>query len=92
MMMADALTGGRDDRPWWKYGYVWLVLAGPIAVIIAGVITVGLALQNPDPVEENYYRKGIEINRRLEAKELLTAIEGRNHAATPVADGPQGEH
>ena len=38
-----------DDKPWWAYGYVWLILAGPTAVIAAGAVTVVLAASAPDP-------------------------------------------
>ncbi|MDP3701875.1 MAG: FixH family protein [Hylemonella sp.] len=71
--------------PWWKFGYVWLVLAGPIIVVIAGFITLYLAVSRPDPViSTDYYRKGIEINKTLAADpaSLAPAVQGRNHAAT----------
>ncbi len=48
-----------------------------------------LALRTPDPVvDEDYYRKGVEINRTLADKKLMPAVAGRNHAATPSADVP----
>lgn len=75
--------------PWWKFGYVWMVLAGPAIVVVAGFATLYLAITRPDPViTDDYYRKGIEINKTLESKadaaSLAPAIEGRNHAATGV--------
>jgi hypothetical protein len=73
--------------PWWRYGYVWLVIAGPAIVVVAGFVTLGLALSSPNPlVAQDYYRKGIEINKTLAeqaAKGLLPAMQGRNHAASP---------
>lgn len=80
--------------PWWKFGHVWLVVAGPVAVIIAGVATAWIAVSSPDPViAEDYYRQGIEINRTLEAREaersLTPAQRARNHAATPTVDMPE---
>jgi hypothetical protein len=74
--------------PWWTYGHVWLVIAGPVAVVLAGVVTVWLALAYPETVvAEDYYRRGVEINRTLAAGEeraLRPALQGRNHAATPA--------
>jgi hypothetical protein len=74
-------------RPWWRYGYVWLVIAGPAAVVLATIPTVWLALANPETlVTEDYYRRGVEINRELAAREaagLAPALQGRNHAASP---------
>lgn len=50
--------------PWWKFGHVWLVLAGPLVVIVAGFITLWLAMSRPDPVvAEDYYQRGIDIRR-----------------------------
>ena len=73
------------SKPWWKYGYVWLVLGGPLVVMIASFITLYFAIKTPDPVIENYYVKGMEINKTLEAHEALApAIKARNHAQTGV--------
>ncbi len=74
-------------QPWWKFGHVWLIVAGPVAVIIASFVTVYLALSMPDPVvDENYYVKGLNINKTLQAESdaMAPAIQARNHAATGV--------
>ena len=50
-------------KPWWRYGFVWLVIAGPAAVVVAGVATLLIAAQGADSlVAKDYYRLGIEIN------------------------------
>jgi hypothetical protein len=77
----------QDGQPWWKYGHVWLVVAGPVVVVIASFITLYLAVTRPDPVlDENYYQKGAEINKSLadSPKSLAPAMKARNHAATGV--------
>ncbi|MEO8021644.1 FixH family protein [Polaromonas sp.] len=76
--------------PWWKHGHVWLLIAGPAAVVVAGFATAWIAVSYPDPVvAEDYYRRGVEINKTLAAqdKALMPAVQGRNHAATPPAIG-----
>ena len=75
------------SQPWWKYGYVWLVIAGPAVVVVAGLVTAWLAMRSPDPVlAQDYYRRGVEINKTLaKNKALMPALQGRNHAATPPA-------
>lgn len=74
----------QQPRPWWRYGMVWLVLAGPAVVVMAGLVTAWLAMNGADTlVSTDYYRRGIEIN-----KTLLPAVQGRNHAATPVPGAP----
>lgn len=80
------------SRPWWRYGLVWLVISGPAVVVVAGFTTLWLAVRTPDPViDADYYRRGIEINKTLRSQGLgLTpAMQGRNHAATPVQDIPK---
>jgi hypothetical protein len=75
------------SEPWWKFGHVWLVVAGPAIVVVASFITLYLAVTRPDPVmDEDYYRKGVEINKELSANpaSLAPAMQGRNHAATGV--------
>lgn len=76
----------QDSKPWWKYGYVWMFIAGPAAVVIAGFYTFWLAITIPDPVvDEEYYQQGININKTLpdvERQSLTPALKGRNHAAT----------
>lgn len=76
-----------SSQPWWHFGHVWLVLSGPAIVVVAGFITLYLAMSGADPVvDENYYQKGIEINRTLGAapESLAPAMQARNHAATGV--------
>jgi hypothetical protein len=65
---------GAQDRPWWRYGHVWLVIAGPLAVVLAGVATAVIAVRSPDPV----------LAAAPAGKSLAPAIQGRNHAATPA--------
>ncbi|QJW84228.1 nitrogen fixation protein FixH [Ramlibacter terrae] len=74
-------------HPWWKHGHVWLLIAGPAAVVVAGFATLWIALATPDPVvAPDYYRRGIEINKTLGAPDRahLPAVQGRNHAVTPT--------
>ena len=77
--------------PWWKFGYVWLVIAGPAVVVVAGFFTLYLALRFPDPVvTDDSYRKGMEINQSqgASAASLAPAMQGRNHAQTGVPPAP----
>jgi hypothetical protein len=75
-----------DTKPWWNYGYVWLIIAGPLLVVIAGFITLYLAITRPDAVIDDYYRKGMEINKTLNAQRdsMAPAIQARNNAATGI--------
>jgi len=76
----------QDTKPWWRFGYVWLIIAGPLLVVIASFITLYLAISRPDAVIDDYYRKGMEINKTLSAERdgMAPAIQARNHAATGI--------
>lgn len=90
--MAQKLSLAPDSRPWWKFGFVWMVVGGPAAVVVAGVLTFWIAATHPDPViDPDYYRHGSEINKALAEKpdlRLAPALTGRNHAATPAEHAP----
>jgi len=82
-MTNDTMT----KKPWYRYGHVWLVIAGPAVVVVAAIGTAVIAVRGADPVvEADYYRRGLEINKALAAAERakLPALQGRNHAATPA--------
>ena len=85
--MSNTMT--QKTGPWWKFGHVWLVVAGPALVVVASFITFYLAYSGMDTVvDENYYQKGVEINRTLmgdKPSSLAPAQQARNHAATGIA-------
>lgn len=86
-MSVAASSSDVTPSPWWKFGHVWLVISGPAVVVVAGFITMYLAISGADPVvDPNYYQKGLEINRTLaaEPQSLAPAMQARNHAATGV--------
>ena len=91
--MSEPAAIQPDPSPaWWKFGHVWLVLAGPLIVVVASFVTLFVAVRHPDPVvDEDYYRKGVEINKTLGAARasLAPAMAGRNHAATGVVPLPR---
>ena len=83
------MANSSDSKPlpWWRFPHVWMVVLGPAIVVVASFITFYLAAVGTDPVvDEDYYRKGIEINKTLGDKptSLAPAIQARNHAATGV--------
>ncbi|GAA3980698.1 hypothetical protein GCM10022279_00420 [Comamonas faecalis] len=89
------MPGDAPARPWWKFGMVWMLIAGPAVVVVAGFVTLWLAVSRPDPVlSEDYYQRGLEINQTLRAQQeaeaaaMTPALKGRNHAATPREHRP----
>ncbi|MEI8171616.1 MAG: FixH family protein [Rhodoferax sp.] len=84
-----------QSAPWWKFGHAWMVFALPAIVVVASFITLYLAVTRPDElVTEDYYRKGVEINKTLEntaenSASHAPALQARNHAQTGVVLKPQ---
>jgi hypothetical protein len=37
-------------KPWWSFGMVWMIIAGPAVVVVAAFATFYLAIRIPDPV------------------------------------------
>ena len=69
-----------DTKPWWKYGYFWLVVGLPLSVVVASMITVYIAFQTQDEV----YKDEPGVKRVYSDNEytVVPAMQARNHAAT----------
>ena len=78
-----------DKKSWWHYPHMWMVVGGPLVVVVASIVTGYIAMTGQDPVlATDYYRQGLEINMSLENLQrqgsLAPALSARNHAATPA--------
>lgn len=78
--------------PWWRHPYMWLVVGGPAVVVVAGFVTLYLAIRSPDYVYKDEPPTGSagqasavsassERRKNTEAT-LAPAMQARNHAAT----------
>ena len=82
-------------QPWWKTSVMWLVLGLPAVVVVAGCITLWIAMTRPDAVvDPDYYRKGLALGERaaMVDKAQVPAQMGRNHAMTPDKDLPANKN
>lgn len=53
-------------RPWHREPWPWILMAGPAAVIVAGFVTLWLAVASDDGlVADDYYKRGLAINQTL---------------------------
>lgn len=70
-------------QPWWKFAHVWMVFAGPAIVVVAGFVTLYLAIRTPDPVlpPEPQASAGDPGIQRV-SPGMAPALQARNHAAT----------
>jgi hypothetical protein len=52
--------------PWYREPWPWLIMAGPLVVVIASFFTVWLAVKSDDGVVAgDYYKRGLLVNLRL---------------------------
>lgn len=59
-------TRAIDATPWYRQRWPWLLIAGPATVVVAGAVTVWLAIRSDDGlVADDYYKQGLGINRQL---------------------------
>jgi hypothetical protein len=65
---APAATGPRPARrPWFREPWPWLLFFPPAVAVVAGIITMGIAVDSFDGVvSDDYYRQGLAINQSLE--------------------------
>jgi len=78
-----------SQRPWWSFGHVWLLIAGPAIVVVAGFFTYYLAVRMPDPVlstqaPASSAGQGADLGQ-------VPAVQARNHAATGALPAPVGQ-
>ena len=68
--------------PWWRFTIVWLVIAGPVAVVLAGIATTAIAFRGADPaVPETPPHATARQGHAAVA--TAPALQARNHAAIP---------
>jgi len=87
--MKGTIMNKEDGQPWWKFGHVWMVFAGPAVVVVASFITLYLAITIPDPVVTGYYgqsslSQAAKPDTQQPATNMAPAMQARNHAATGV--------
>lgn len=84
-------TAPQRRSVWWREPMMWLVVGGPLVVVVASFVTLALALQHVDPVlgaeagggdsaQATDFRTGQADDRRGAA--WVPALQARNHAAT----------
>lgn len=89
MQSSPVLAGA---GPWYSHRWPWLLMLGPLFVILGGAFAGYLATTRPDAmVVDDYYKKGKAINQDLRrdraASALRLSFEARYDASRAVLSG-----
>jgi uncharacterized protein len=79
-----------NNHSWWRFPHVWLVIAGPLVVVVASFVTFYLAAKSADLVLPTTPQGQSAADLGSEPGiTMAPAMQARNHAATgvlPAAD------
>jgi hypothetical protein len=73
------------DQPWWQFGHVWLVISGPLLVVVASFVSGWIAMQGNDTdfkKDDEMVKQQLQNASPAQREALAPAIQGRTHAAT----------
>ncbi len=61
--------------PWYRQFWPWFLMLFPAAAVVGGIITFRMAVTSNDGVvEDDYYKKGMAINRTLARDQAAAAV------------------
>ena len=68
----------RSTTPWYREPWPWLLMLGPAIAIVAGFVTLFLAIESSDGlVADDYYKPGLAINRTMQRDARARAMNYR---------------
>ena len=71
-------TPPAPPNPWYREPWPWLLMSGPAIVVVAGFITLYLAVSGADGlVVDDYYKQGKSINQTLHRDDVARQAELR---------------
>lgn len=79
-----------DDKPWWQYGHLWLVISGPVSVVLACIVTFYFIWNSPNQIisGQDIQIENIRNSQTIDGSDA-PAMMARNHAATGVIPAPK---
>jgi hypothetical protein len=100
---ARLSLNAKSASPWYANRWPWLLMLGPVAVVVAGMFTAWLAFSHQDAlVVDDYYKQGKAINQDLRRDRVAAQmqadadirydpsagrLEGRIHSLSRAAPG-----
>lgn len=82
MTTTEPTKADQSIPAWYKQFWPWFLISFPAAAVIAGTITIVIAINHHDAdVVDDYYKKGLAINRTIDQQELAASLGLVAHAA-----------
>ena len=76
-----------NNVSWYRQRWPWILIAGPLTVVVACIATTVIAVRSDDGVVAgDYYKRGLLVNQRLPKDGVITP-----HYAATVALGARGD-
>jgi hypothetical protein len=73
--MTTRLLTPSQSMPWYREPWPWILMAGPVTAVVAGAITLWIAVTHQDAlVADDYYKRGLAINQTLEKERQAAAL------------------
>ena len=64
-----------DAKPWYREPWPWILMSGPLLVIVAAIVTAWIAFTHNDGlVAEDYYKQGLAVNQVLGREERALSL------------------
>ncbi len=78
-----------EMKPWYRHGWVWFLVGIPASAVIAGSITIWIAVTQADSlVADDYYKEGRAINQRLEKDARAESLKVKLTPELPRSTDP----
>lgn len=59
-------AGKQDSKPWYREPWPWLLMMGPLAVVVASLVSAWIAIRTDDGlVSEDYYKQGLRAGETV---------------------------
>jgi hypothetical protein len=85
---ASSFRAEETSHRWYREPWPWLLMAGPLAVVVASLASAWLAFRSDDGVvASDYYKRGLEINR----KGPLPTVDPMGELGATITVTAQGE-
>ncbi len=73
-----SVVSGQIRKPWYREPWPWLLMAGPVIVVVAGIVTAWIAVKNEDGlIAADYYKQGLAINRVIRRETAAAELDMR---------------